>query len=212
MVKLIMVRHGYSVYNNQSRFSGQIDVELNEQGVIQAQETADYLVKNYKIDKIYSSDLVRAKKTAELVSNVLDIPIIYDKDLRELDVGKWGGLTFDEVKVKYPDEFKLYTTNFGRAQPVGGEKISDFIKRIENVIHKIAKESDGKTVLISTHGGVVRSVKCAFDKIPLDEVHFVPRIGNSSISILEYDNDVGKMTLYGYNDHLTTIANEQIVN
>ncbi len=211
MVKIILVRHGFSVYNRESRFSGQIDVELNEQGVLQAKETAEYVVKNYKIEKIYSSDLVRAKKTAELVSGALDLPVIYDKDLRELDVGEWGGLTFDETRAKYPEEFKLYTTNFGRAKPVGGERIVDFIDRVEKVIHKIAKESDGKTVLISTHGGVVRSVKCAFDKVNIDDVHFVPRIANSSISILEYENGTGKMTLYGYNEHLTVSADEQIV-
>ena len=95
MVKFIIARHWFSVFNKEKRFSGQFDVELNEVGLKQAKEIADFVFKNFKIDKIYSSDLKRAKTTAELLSPALNLPAIYDKYFREIDVGKWQTLTFE---------------------------------------------------------------------------------------------------------------------
>lgn len=203
MTKIIIARHGYSKFNDEGRFSGQFDVELTALGEIQAKETAEYVVKNFSIDKIYSSDLVRAYKTAQIVSTQLDIPVIIDKNLRELDVGKWQGLDITQVRKLYTSA-KVYYENIGRCEPDGGEKFVDFIKRCESVFGKIATENPNKTVFVSTHGGVIRALKSALEKVDIDQVKNVPRVSNSSISIVEYQNGQGKMVVYGYDEHLKT--------
>jgi probable phosphoglycerate mutase len=208
MVKFVIARHGYSVANNEKRFSGQMDVELTNDGVIQAEETAKYVVENYKIDKIYSSDLKRAKKTAELVASATNLPIIYDKDIREIDVGKWQGLTFDEVREKYPNTFELYKNDVGFGHPNGGESYAEFTERAVRVIKKLALENDGKTVFVSTHGGFIRVLRCALNNLPLSEMKNIAHVANSSITILEYDNGNWEFTLIGYAEHLSIKASE----
>ncbi len=203
MVTFIIIRHGYSIGNKEKRFSGQMDVPLDEIGLSQAEAVAQYITENFKIDKIYSSDLVRAYKTAQIVSTQLDIPVIIDKNLRELDVGKWQGLDITQVRKLYTSA-KVYYENIGRCEPYGGEKFVDFIKRCESVFEKIAYENADKTIFVSTHGGVIRALKSALEKVDIDQVKNVPRVSNSSISIVEYQNGQGKMVVYGYDEHLKT--------
>lgn len=208
MVKLIIVRHGYSVANQERKFSGQMDTPLTEIGVKQAIETADFVLKNYKIDKIYSSDLSRAVKTAELVSKATGIDIILDKNLRELDVGSWQNKAIADVKNEFPTSFELYKTNVGRGHPDGGEKFSDFMDRTKDAIIKIATENQDKTVLVSTHGGVIRALRCTLNNLSLDDVIKIPHVANSSITVLEYDNGKWEFTLIGYDNHLSEKSSE----
>ena len=208
MVKLILVRHGYSTGNKEKKFTGQMDAPLTEEGVKQAIETADYVVKNYKVDKIYSSDLSRAVATAELVSKATGVPVILDKNLRELDVGFWQNKTFEEVRSEFPNSCEFYKNNTGLGHPDGGEKYSDFRDRVKNAVIKIAKENQDKTVLVSTHGGTIRGIICGLKNTPLDQVVNTPIPPNSSVTVVEYDNDKWNFTLVGYTDHLTEKATE----
>lgn len=208
MVKFIFARHGFSVFNKEKRFSGQFDVELNEVGLKQAKETADFVFKNFKIDKIYSSDLKRAKTTAELLSLALNLPVIYDKNFREIDVGKWQTLTFEEVKNKFPISFEIYKNDVGFGHPDGGESFADFTTRCAYTIKKLATENDGKTLFISTHGGVVRAIRCALNNMSLSEMKNIPHVANSSLTILEYEKGKWNFVATGITDHLSEKATE----
>ena len=97
MVKFIIVRHGYSVFNKEKRFTGQIDAALDERGVEQAKRNAEYILNNYKIDCIYSSDSSRAYNTVKPVADALGMTIVPTKELRELYIGEWEGRRIAEI-------------------------------------------------------------------------------------------------------------------
>lgn len=209
MVTFIIVRHGYSTFNKQNRFSGQADIDLDEIGYSQADSVAEYVLKNYHIDSIYSSDLQRAYNTAKPVSDALKLPIIKDKGLRELDVGEWEGMLITAVAQEYPDSFKAYKTNIGLARPDGGESYPELAQRAAQTFDKIAKENEGKTVLVATHGGVVRTLRCVWQGIPKEEYHNVPHVPNASISVAEYSDGSGRFIEIGLDGYLKEKTTEK---
>ncbi len=202
MVKLIIIRHGYSLFNKEKRFSGQYDVALDSVGLSQAQDTANFILENYKIDKIYSSDLIRALQTAMPIAAALNLPINKTSDLREWNVGEWQGKRIEDVKKEYPETFTLYKTDVGISHPDGGESFSEFQQRCVCAIENIVAENDGKTVLVSTHGGVVRALRCAWSGLKLGQVKDIPHVPNASICVAEYENGQGNFTQIGLFSHL----------
>lgn len=209
MVTFIIVRHGYSAFNKENRFSGQANIDLDKIGYLQANSVAKYVLENFNIDSIYSSDLVRAYNTAKPVADALGIQIVEDKGLRELDVGKWEGMLIKDVAEKFPDSFKLYKTNIGLARPDGGESYFELAKRVSDTFDKIAKKNDGKTVLIATHGGVIRTLRCAWLGIPKEEFQNVPHVPNASITIAEYSNGEGIFKQIGLDNFLEEKTTEK---
>ena len=202
MVKFVIIRHGYSVFNKERRFTGQCDVDLDSVGFKQAQDTANYVLSNYKIDAIYSSDLKRAVDTATPVAKALNLPINTLKGLRELDVGDWEGLTFEQVRDGYPKEFEHYKTDIGNAYCVGGESYADLVKRSDETMRALAKDNDGKTLLVSTHGGFIRCLRSAWLNIPLGEIKNIPHVANASVTVVDFDGEKANFILIGYDRHI----------
>ena len=89
MIKFIIVRHGFSCGNKEKRFSGQLDVSLDEIGYSQAKSIAEYVLSNFSVDRIYSSDLSRAYDTVKPVADALGQDVVKCRELREVDVGLW---------------------------------------------------------------------------------------------------------------------------
>ncbi len=210
MVKFVIVRHGYSEFNKQGRFSGQADIALDEIGKEQAYSIAKYAAKNFKIDSIYSSDLCRAYETARPTAEMLGLPIVKEKELRELHVGEWQGMLVKEIEKEYPEEFALFKNNVGLARPVGGESYPELMVRAAKIFDKIAKENEGKTVFVATHGGIVRALRCAWAGITPEGIQEVAHVKNASISVAEYSDGKGVFTEIGYTGHLenTEISSE----
>lgn len=202
MVRFIIIRHGYSAFNKSRTFSGQYDVPLDEVGHRQARDAAEYILKNYRIDAIVSSDLSRAVDTAKPVADALSLPIVLDRELRELDTGKWTGLTFEEIQKRYPDTFTLYCNNVGYGHPDGGESYGQLIERSARAMARLAEKYEEKTVLVATHGGFIRCLRCALLGVSLDEVKDIPHVPNASITVAEYEKGKGTITLVGYADYL----------
>jgi len=100
---IIMVRHGFSISNELKRFTGNIDSPLNELGKKQAEMAAEYL-KDFKINKIYSSDLCRAYDTAELIAMYHNLEVMKDKKLREIYAGEWENKTFEYIASVYNEQ------------------------------------------------------------------------------------------------------------
>ncbi len=202
MVKFIIVRHGYSVANEIKKFSGQTDVPLTEKGYLQAEITAKYLTENFSVDSIYSSDLSRAYNTVKPLSDALGLDITKRKDFREIDVGLWQGKSREEAKEAFPETFNLYTQNKGITKFDGGESYLDVICRVKKAIEEIAEENEGKTVVIATHGGVIRALQAAWCDNPLEVIHKFPVIENCSVSICEYSDNKLRFITTGYTEHL----------
>ena len=208
MVKFIIVRHGYSVFNKERRFTGQIDAPLDERGIEQAKRNAEYVIANYKIDCIYSSDLSRAYNTVKPVADTLGLPIIPSKSLRELYVGEWEGLRIDEVKQTQPEALAFYRKRIPESCTPGGETRKQLRERITRAMAEIAAENDGKTILIGSHGGAIRALCCAWRGYAIEEIDQVPDLGNASVTVVSYDAQTGQaeFELFNHTEQLGELA------
>src|SRR5919204_5528893 len=102
MTELLLVRHGETDWNVQQRWQGHQDPPLNALGREQARALAEALA-GEGIDAVYTSDLRRARETAEIVAARLGVEVRPLPDLREIDVGTWSGLTMDEIRTRWPE-------------------------------------------------------------------------------------------------------------
>ena len=211
MVKFIIVRHGFSVFNKEHRFTGQIDIPLDEIGVAQAACNAEYVLSHFQIDRIYSSDLCRAYNTVKPIADALEIPIITSKGLRELYIGEWEGASIDEIRKTDPEALAFYRSQIPEACTPGGETKRELRERVTSCMAEIAKENDGRTVLIGSHGGAIRALCCAWMGYPIEEIGQVPTLGNASLTVVNYDPLTGEAEFerYSYTDHLGALATQK---
>ena len=204
MVKLIIVRHGNSIGNFNRIFIGQTDWGLSELGEEQVKRTTEYL-KQFHIDKIYSSDLCRAYNTVLPTANDRGMEIHKRVGLREIYAGEWEQKPFTEIAEKFPDTYWTFQNDIGNAHPDGGEKISDVFDRIKATLEEILAENDGKTVLIGTHATVIRVMNCLWHGDGLDKLQQYDWVSNAAVCHIEYDNGRYNVVEYGHDAHLEGI-------
>jgi probable phosphoglycerate mutase len=152
--RLCIVRHGETAWNAEHRVQGQLDIPLNAIGHAQALAASKVLGRE-KFDVVYSSDLSRARQTAEPTASLLTAQIIQEKDLRERHYGIFERLTYAEVKIRYPEDYARFDARDPEYAFRTGERLQDFSDRSIAVISRIAKQHDGQHVLVFTHGGVL---------------------------------------------------------
>lgn len=159
MTRLWLVRHGETDWNVEQRFQGTSDQLLNATGEAQAQSLAPRLA-DIAFDGIYSSDLKRVKRTAELALDGSLEGVTLDSRLQELDFGEWEGLSWREVREQFPDEFAIWADD-REQNPHGGERITDVVRRVELFLNDMQRQH-GKDdhVLIFAHGGVFAVMVC----------------------------------------------------
>ena len=202
MTNFIIIRHGNSASNVDKTYTGHIDSPLSETGIKQAERACEYVYQNFKVDSVYSSDLIRAYDTVLPLAKKLSKEIVTDTALRELYGGKWEGLKFLDLKTLFPEDYKVWEENVGFARPTGGESYSELQIRAINVIKKIAKEQNGKTVVVCTHGGFIRALQCAVCGIDLSQMQQVPYVVNASVSTFSCDGENFIAGEFGYSNHL----------
>ena len=203
MTKLILIRHGESTYNLEKRYTGQTDVPLTEKGITQAQITADYILKNYKIDAVYSSDLSRAVDTAKPIAEPLGLTIKTDARLREIYAGKWQGLLFSEVREVYPDDYAAYKVDREISKTTGGEGMADVRERALRAVLDIVEENPGKTVLVSAHNGSLMALQSPFLGISLNEIK---NLSNNCITEVNCEGSKFEVVKLGYDEHLGNLT------
>src|SRR5690606_446272 len=111
-------------------------------------------LENKRISSIYASDLTRAMQTAQRIAETLSLTIVPMERIRERNMGEWTGLTFAEVKKKYPDWEKVRT--HGGAYQI--EKTEDMVKRVLYELEKLAKKHQGEHICVVSHGGCINGV------------------------------------------------------
>lgn len=188
MVKILLIRHGETDYNKEHRVQGQLNSTLTPEGIQQAEDVAEYLAENYTIDAIYSSDLDRAVNTAKPLAERLELPIHTTKDLRELHLGLWQGLLYPDAEKRFPETARMRKVDPGNTRYEEGESYWDLMNRSTAAIDRIAKENDGKTVAVYSHGGTIRALICAWMSLPIEKIFTVPAIPNTAVNVLTYDN------------------------
>jgi probable phosphoglycerate mutase len=152
--RVCIVRHGETAWNAEHRVQGQLDVPLNAVGLGQAQAVAKALDRE-AFDAIYSSDLQRARQTAEPTAQALGREVVAQKELRERHYGVFERLTYAEVKVKFPEDYARFEAHDPEFAFRTGESLKDFYARSIAVIARIADENKHRNILVFTHGGVL---------------------------------------------------------
>ena len=206
MTKLLVIRHGQSVSNLEGYFTGHINTPLTEQGHVQAEITANYIVSNYQVDAVYTSDLDRAYNTGKAVADKLGLPVTKCEDLREIYAGQWEGAYFTEIPKLYPESYDIWLNDVGNATPDGGESVAALLDRIVTAVTRIAKENEDKTVVIACHGTPIRVLQCHCEGKTLDEMAQVPWVPNASVSTVLYENGKLTMPIAGYDKQLGDLA------
>lgn len=192
MTRIILIRHGFSIANAEDRFAGHSDFPLSDIGHEQARRAAAWLVRREKIDKIYASDLLRAYHTATPFAEACGLSVIPDPRLREIYAGEWEGKKFVDLLNEYKEDFGVWRNDFAKARCTGGESVAELYDRTVAAVLSIAKENDGKTVLIASHATPLRAIKCYTAGDGADKMgeHSFPT--NASAQIYRYEN--GKLT------------------
>lgn len=155
MSSIYLVRHGQTDWNVAHRFQGQTDVPLNAMGIAQAHATANFL-KDKTFDSIYTSDLSRARLTAEIIAEHHEAARSLDERLREIHFGIWEGWTFEQIKANDPDSHARWLAD-PTYRPEGAETGIQMATRITAFLEYLRESySEDDTVLLVAHGGTLQ--------------------------------------------------------
>lgn len=158
MARLLLLRHGQSEWNAQGRWQGQADPPLTPHGEDQARLAGRWLV-GHGFTGVVTSPLQRAKRTAELIAEVLELPPPdVEPGLSERDVGDWSGLTVAEIEQRWPGELDRWRSGKLSERPPNGEFEADFRRRVMEVVHRLVDRPEDETLLVVAHGGVIHAV------------------------------------------------------
>lgn len=164
MTELLLVRHGESQFNAERRWAGWGDFSpLTALGEAEAQALANRLAAEDSIAALYASPLLRAWQTAQIISKTLGIAPVLHEGLREVDVGRVGGLTTDEFAAQFPSDYDSWQerSNFQFTWP-GGENRLEFFLRAGRAVEQIAGRHPDEKVVVVCHGGVIRATLVYF--------------------------------------------------
>jgi ribonuclease H / adenosylcobalamin/alpha-ribazole phosphatase len=155
----LLLRHGQTPMSVQKRYSGRTDAPLTDTGIRQAAAAAKRLAPA-GIDAIVTSPLQRAVRTAEEVAATTGIPVLTDDGFRETDFGAWEGLTFAEVRERWPSEVTTWLADPSVAPP-GGESFTDVSERVTAALHRVLAGRACQTVLIVSHVTPIKTLVAA---------------------------------------------------
>ncbi|MFH8572374.1 bifunctional RNase H/acid phosphatase [Streptomyces sp. NPDC017993] len=195
----VLLRHGETALTPEKRFSGSggTDPELSAAGRRQAEAAAVALAARGTVQAVVSSPLRRCRETAGTVAARLGLEVRIDEGLRETDFGAWEGLTFAEVRERFPDELDTWLAS-AKAAPPGGESFASVARRVAVARDKLIARYAGKTVLVVTHVTPIKTlVRLALGAPP--ESLFRMELSAASLSAVAYYAD-GNASLRLLND------------
>lgn len=204
--RICLVRHGETDWNVARRIQGHLDIPLNATGEQQAEATARALSAQ-RFNACYSSDLVRAHRTATHAAASLRLEPRLDARLRERHYGAFQGLTYDEAARNFPVAYARFEARETTADLPGGESLADFAARILVALDTIAHHHRGETVLVVTHGGVLDIAHRLAARTPLE----APRtftIPNAALNWIAHDGDRWRIVAWARQDHLAGSLDE----
>ena len=181
--RIVVWRHGQTAFNAQRRYQGHLDIELDDVGRMQAARAARLLA-HLSPSALVSSDLVRARVTANALAALTGLTVAVDKRLREIDVGTWQGLTFDEVAVRFPAEVAVWRDG-GEGRRGGGETLIEVGERVSAAARDaVAAVPDGGTLVVITHGASGRALVASMIGLPASSWGALGSLANCSWSIV----------------------------
>ena len=197
---IYFIRHGETILTPTRKFSGigALDPELTADGLGQAERVAAEVAK-LAPEVLISSPLQRTRQTAEAISRSTGLEITFDTDWYELSFGTWDGKSIEEVKAEDPDDYQAWL-NSSSYRPGGGESYDEAAIRIDGALEKVVAEYPGKSVVVVTHNGVIKSAANLAIGGPNDGVFHMDATPCSISSISLWPSD-GLRALRSFNEH-----------
>lgn len=186
--KVIMVRHGETEWNALCKFLGTVDIPLNEKGRRQAGYAREAL-EGEQIDVIYSSPMIRAYETGDIIRGDRNLEIIKDEGLREINCGKWEGFDGNEVEERFPGQIYLWGNDPDACRIEGGDTFREVSDRIVEAFLRIVHENRGKTILITSHMICLTLLMIYFDGKEINDMWNVKPVKNAALNIVEVSDD-----------------------
>lgn len=197
---LYFVRHGETAWNVEGRIQGHLDIPLNDAGLAQADAVGRRLA-GEGFDAIYSSDLIRAYRTASPVAADPGRDIVRDRRLRERHLGVLQGLTGAEALARQPAAWKVFKSRDPALALEGGESLGEFSNRILGFVREALRIHAGGRVLIVTHGGALDAAYRHATGMPPSVARDFP-IYNASVNVLSHRNGKWNIDAWGDVSHL----------
>jgi len=185
--RLYLIRHGQVVNHHEYRYNGHFDVDITTTGVLQMERLAQFL-STHPIEAMYSSDLQRAVKGALIIGKDLGIEPLKVHAMRELNLGRWEGLTREEAAEKFPEEAGFKFKDLATDKVKGGESLPDLAKRVLPALDEIIKRHAGKKVCIVAHGGVNRVILSEAMGLPIENFFRIEQ-DYGCLNIIDYFDD-----------------------
>ncbi|HEY9702189.1 MAG TPA: histidine phosphatase family protein, partial [Allocoleopsis sp.] len=185
--RLLLVRHGETQWNKETRFQGQIDVPLNENGKLQSQKAADFL-KDIKIDCAFTSPMLRPKETAQIILQYHPDVNLEDVDgLKEISHGLWEGKLESEIEQEFSGQLDSWRLHPETVQMPEGENLQDVSDRAiiawEKIVNQVSKEQ--KTALVVAHDATNKVILCHLLKLGLGGFWKIKQ-GNGAVTVIDY--------------------------
>lgn len=160
--RILLVRHGRVAWNAKAVFTGWTDVPLDQQGEYEAGRVSDRL-KDLPITAVYSSDLIRARQTAEYIAKLHSLPVKTEQMLREINYGEWEGLGVTEIGQAYGEDIlRAWLADPEHVRIPGGESFGELRDRAVEAISRIVAVHPGQTVVVVAHRSLNRVLLCNF--------------------------------------------------
>jgi broad specificity phosphatase PhoE len=170
--KLWLVRHGQTDWNLAGRWQGQAPDApgLNEMGHAQALTIREQL-RGERLAAVYSSDLLRARQTSELIAQPLGLTVTLDTRLREINLGAWEGMLSEEIEARYPQELAERARKPFATRAPDGESPLEVAERVLVAINEIATKHAGESILVVAHGVSLAVIICHTQGFPMEDVY-----------------------------------------
>lgn len=200
-LRLIFVRHGETTGNSSIRFFGKTDVPLSDEGQEQMR-SAGQALKTEHFELICTSTLCRTIEGGRIISGNRNIPVFPMIEFREIDFGRWEGLTLEEIEEKDPLLFAEWRKDFWRFNYPEGDRRDDFIEKVKKGIDKVLNKVNNGTVLLVLHKGIIRTaIYYLLGNLDKHHENFQADLG--SIHELERIKGTWNYKKMNYTEHLT---------
>ncbi len=198
MLRLFLVRHG-KIDAGEGLYIGHSDVPLSQEGIDQAERTKARLARE-KITAVYSSDLSRARRTAEIIASAHNLTVSLNPKLRELNFGLMEGKSYLEIRGLYPALSTEWFAGPDFALP-GGESLKDVEKRLKTFLHSVVKSMTDENVLLVSHKGAIRVLVCILMGLPPQD-YWKIAIDHASLTVVDTYPEGGILQLLNDTSHL----------
>lgn len=199
-MRLILVRHGETLWNEQSRVQGLANIELNPLGRRQAEALA-LALKDQPVEAIYSSPLSRALETARAIARWHQIEVVPTAALQELDVGELDGLTFAEMRSQYSDFLEQWRRDLAGCKLPGGGCLQDLQETAWGFIQEIAASHAGRLVVAVSHNFAIQSIICRAIDLDLRHLRRL-RMGVAARTTLDFEEQGARLVSFNDTCHL----------